>query len=359
MVNITEGKAIVSVTTGKISRKLPVFYNPDMKLNRDISVLLLKALDRKKLKIADPLAASGIRSIRILKELPASAISKIYINDVSPRAVINIKKNLKQNKISRKVKVTRQDANIFLLQNAHFDYIDIDPFGTPVPFMDAAVKSISKNGILAITATDTAALAGTAVAACKRKYWAMPLRNHLMHEIGLRILIRWAQLIGASQEKALIPVLSYVKLHYVRVFFKVSNSMIDVNKILTQHSYVQYDGNLSITSSPVKNKPYAGPLWTGQLADSKLVAKIEKFNTDDNNSKFLTTLKDESKINSLGFYDTHVFSKKSKRKIVPKIDNFIKKLNKSGYNASRTHFSGNGVRTDAPIANLGKLFIQL
>ena len=31
----------------KISKSLPVFYNPIMKLNRDISILLLNALNNK------------------------------------------------------------------------------------------------------------------------------------------------------------------------------------------------------------------------------------------------------------------------------------------------------------------------
>ncbi|MCU0373510.1 MAG: ATP-binding protein, partial [Ignavibacteria bacterium] len=41
-----------------------------------------------------------------------------------------------------------------------FDYIDIDPFGSPCPFLDAAIKRLSRGGILAVTATDTSALAG-------------------------------------------------------------------------------------------------------------------------------------------------------------------------------------------------------
>lgn len=53
---ITEGLANLYVPKQKkISRKLPVFYNPVMKLNRDISILLLNSLPDKKLQIALPL----------------------------------------------------------------------------------------------------------------------------------------------------------------------------------------------------------------------------------------------------------------------------------------------------------------
>ena len=38
----------------------------------------------------------------------------------------------------------------------YFDYIDIDPFGSPNPFLAAAIGRITRNGIVAVTATDTA-----------------------------------------------------------------------------------------------------------------------------------------------------------------------------------------------------------
>jgi tRNA G26 N,N-dimethylase Trm1 len=92
---IKEGSCVFYAPIGKISKKLPVFYNPDMKLNRDICVLLLKALPIE-LRIADILAGTGVRSIRLLKELPKERIKSIDINDNSPNAAKIIKK--KQNK---------------------------------------------------------------------------------------------------------------------------------------------------------------------------------------------------------------------------------------------------------------------
>ncbi|MCH8134382.1 MAG: tyrosine-type recombinase/integrase, partial [Proteobacteria bacterium] len=54
----------------------------------------------------------------------------------------------------------------------------------------------------------------------------------------------------------------------------------------------------------------AGPMWTSDLFDEKLANSIYKNNTDSNNLGFLKTLAEESKISTLGFYDTHVLSKK-------------------------------------------------
>ena len=54
-------------------------------------------------------------------------------------------------------------------------------------------------------------------------------------------------------------------------------------------------------------------------------------------------IKEESKINSFGFYDLATF----KLKQVPKISDVIAALQKKSALASRTHFSPTGIRTNA------------
>lgn len=144
---ITEGSARLKIPKAeKVSKEMEVFYNPVMKLNRDISVLLLNSISKNNLQIADPLAATGIRGIRFLKELNKNNIKKIYINDHDKDAVKLIKENLTLNKIqyknNKKINIKNEDANLFLLNSTGFDYIDIDPFGTPNPFLDSASKRI-------------------------------------------------------------------------------------------------------------------------------------------------------------------------------------------------------------------------
>ena len=168
---IEEETKIKADTVDIVSKQMDVFYNPVMKFNRDISVLLLNSVSDKEMNIADMLAGSGIRSIRFLLELNKNKIKNIFINDHSKDAIKNIKNNLKLNKIkNKKIIISNSDANLFLLNSMGFDYIDIDPFGTPNMFLDSAVKRISRNGIIAITATDTSALCGTYPKACLRKY---------------------------------------------------------------------------------------------------------------------------------------------------------------------------------------------
>src|SRR3990167_5531507 len=97
MKTITEGKAIIKIPeTEKISREMDVFYNPDMKNNRDMAILLLNSLDvyssaegKEKLLIADIMAGTGIRSLRFLLE--TKKVEEIHINDFSEKSIKLIK----------------------------------------------------------------------------------------------------------------------------------------------------------------------------------------------------------------------------------------------------------------------------
>lgn len=368
---LNEGKAMFYASVdqkGKISRELDIFYNPMMKFNRDVSILLLNALNIKDMQIADILAGSGVRSIRFLLELKKGIISDLVVNDHNADFGKIFKENLKLSKIKyhkNKIIVRNEDANIMLLNSSGFDYIDIDPFGSPNDFFEASIVRLSRRGILAVTATDTAPLSGTYPEACQRKYWAKPLRNHLMHEVGLRILIRKVQLIGANHDKALIPVYSYFKDHYFRIFFKCEKSKKIVDDVLKQHKYLLYCDkcmsinisalNCSICSSCNQKMAFAGPLWAGELFDEKLATQIFNDINDKSIEKsalnFLATIKSESTLATPGFYDVHLIAKKYKL-FIPNFEMLISAVREKGFHAARTHFSPRGIRSDIGILDL-------
>ena len=384
---IREGRAVIRIKkSDKVSKEMEVFYNPVMKNNRDISVILLNCAENKNMQIGLTLEASGIRGIRLLKDLDAGKIKSISFNDYDAKAVRSIKNNLMLSNIKKftiikntinknfannlkkikdndynwggrdkKIEIHNEDASLFLLNSSGFDYIDVDPFGSSNPFLDAAIKRISRNGILAVTNTDTAALTGTYPDACIRKYWAAPRRDYMMHETGLRILIRKIQLIGMQYEKALIPIFSYFKEHYFRAFFRCVKGKKEVDKIWLQHGMLNG----------------AGPLWLGELWDRDLANKMHgallknnikknnNYNNDNKNMaqinnflydggllKFLNAIKEESKLNIAGFYDIHDSAEKLKLKTIPKKEEIIKKIIEAGHKAASTHFSGTCIRTD-------------
>lgn len=373
---IQEGKAKFYASIdkkGKISKELDVFYNPVMKFNRDVSVLFLNSLNNKNLQVADIMAGSGVRSLRFLLELKKGIMQSIIVNDFAEGFIPLFEKNLELNKLktAHSIIITQDDANKILLNSTGFNYIDVDPFGSPNDFLNSSVVRLAREGILAVTATDTAPLAGTYEDACLRKYWAKPLRNSLMHEIGLRILIRKIQLIGTQHEKALIPVYSYFKDHYFRIFFVCEKSKKKCDELLKKHKYVLYcpkcmkfrvsDKNHTICDNINSDNiacntemDYAGPVWTGDLYDEKLAGKIVKENekskekTNKADSSFLNTIHAESKLHFFGFYDVHAIAQKHKITI-PSFEVLIDKIKKKKYLVSRTHFSDLSIKTNMPL----------
>jgi tRNA (guanine26-N2/guanine27-N2)-dimethyltransferase len=348
---ITEHSTIIKaeLPVGDVHAGMEVFYNPVMASNRNISILLLNSIENTQMNICDPLAGSGIRSLRFLKELNKDKIKQLYVNDMKEnfKEVFNV--GLKLNKLKPKnVSLFNQDANLFMQEHIGFDYIDIDPFGSPNPFLALAVARISRGGIIAVTATDTAALTGTYPKVTPRKYWAVSLKNYLMHEIGLRILIRKVQLQGIQFDKALVPILAYSKDHYFRVYFRNEKGKEKCDELIKQHQYFLYCNNCFNFKTSVYNKEkcscgkefvFAGPLWVGKLFDEKLLEKMVENNPFPEEQKFLELMLGEAKVNQVGFYDLHEIARKLKVD-PPKMELALKKLK-----AVRTHFSTTGIKS--------------
>ena len=71
----------------KISSDAPVFYNPHMELNRDISILALQTFQKQEdrnINICDLFGGSGIRGVRYKNEI--DGVGHVFINDISETA---------------------------------------------------------------------------------------------------------------------------------------------------------------------------------------------------------------------------------------------------------------------------------
>ena len=362
---ITEGscKIKVELPPKDVHAQMEVFYNPVMASNRNIAILLLNSVENEQMNIASPLAGSGIRELRFLKELKPGKIQNIFVNDIKENFPRVLAENLKLNSLKKdKLIIHNDDANLFLLNQVkhckegkfcgYFDYIDIDPFGSPNPFLASAVARITREGIIAVTATDTAALTGTYPKVTKRKYWAKAVRSYMMHEIGLRILIRKVQLQGVQFDKALIPMLAYHKDHYFRIYFRCVKGKEKCDEVLKEHRYLLFNPkSLEFTVSEFNQKKgfeYFGPLWAGKLMDRKLITRMTTENPFPEEQKFLDLLLEESKLDMVGFYDLHVVAKKYGLETT-KIGPVMRKVK-----GVRTHFSPTGIKTEKSIKEIVK-----
>lgn len=325
------------------------FYNPKMMLNRDIGVAMARALDLT--EYLDALSASGIRGLRVARE---AGVESVTLNDVSPQAYQLILKNVARNDLC--CTVARQNANV-LLHEQHFQAVDLDPFGSPSSYLSAASRSALS--YLFITATDTAPLCGAHLKSGIRKYMTVPLRTDYHREMGARVLLGLAARELARLDKSLAPLLTHVTDHYVRTYLRVIKGARAADRCLESLGYVEHCmscGNFVLLNDPYptgacshcrSKTTLAGPLWLGRiqepdeihnaLAGSALSRRAEKL---------LHTC--ASEVEAPMYYDHHSICERLN--ITPgKIDDVVQRLQLVGRQASRTHFNGLGIKTDATI----------
>lgn len=313
----------------KISSEAPVFYNPQMEFNRDISVLALQEFQReigKSVDVCDLFGGSGIRAIRYRKEL--ENIGEVSVNDISSQAIEFEKINSENNNI--KLNFHQKEANVLLREfRGKFDVVDVDPFGTPSYFIDSLGYSIKKNSMICVTATDTSALCGTYIEPCIRKYNAKPNKTEYCHETGIRILMGFIALTIGKYKKYIEPKLSHSSQHYMRLYLKVKKSSKNTDESLKDNiGYLGhcfrclYRTSIKGLAIAINNKcpecgeelTIAGPLWMGKIQDQKFIDNMTNEITSKNLKtskkilKLLTTCSEEA--NSLiTFYDVHKISK--------------------------------------------------
>ncbi len=214
--------------TERVPPKVPAFFNPAAKLNRDLSVLAYRVyaprLDEK--TFADGFGGVGARALRVAAEVPE--IEQVYCNDVNPTAIEAAKQSAELNSVSNRCSFSINEVCKFLMQGdregERFGIIDLDPFGTPAKHIDCVLRAVLDDGLISITATDTAVLHGVYPEVCRRRYYGMPLNNSYGNEVAIRLLASLIALTASRLELAIKPIFSHATMTYLRVLFSLSET---------------------------------------------------------------------------------------------------------------------------------------
>lgn len=301
-----------------------VFYNPVMEMNRDLSVLTIQTFQEKfaaenaaaitakreraekaraamiaknpdgpeppvldpprphpssvaGLRVLDALSATGLRAFRYSQEI--EGIGTVHANDLDPAAVEAIENNKKLNPDGAdKVIPSLGDATMFMYQHRgpsdaeRFDVVDLDPYGSPAMFLDAAVQCVTDGGLLCVTATDLAVLCGTYSEVCWSQYGAMSLRGSFSyHEFAIRAVLASIESAANRYKRHIVPVISFQADFYCRVFVRVHTSAAQVKKSPSKLAYVwqchgcesfslQRVGKVYTKGTSTKYSPGTGPV---------------------------------------------------------------------------------------------------
>lgn len=355
------------------SLQMPVFYNERMRFRRDVSVSMLEAVsipNTRHTEVLDGLAATGVGGLRYAIELQLNIT--VTINDHNPAAFELITKNIETNRAINTV-ATRRDVNS-LLSERFFDTIDLDPFGSPVPFLDAAFQSIKLNGNVFVTATDTGTLCGIYRDTCTRRYMASSAKTPYHHELGLRILAGFCARTAAKYDVAVKPLLCYSADHYYRLFLSTHKGSKASDMCLKKLGYVVHDDITGIRQTVNEVEPgqspstfpsglgqykVIGPLWTGSLYEKDILDKLiikDHFSTKQRFTKMLVLWKDENDMPPLFYTLSELGSRYGSA--VPKISTVVDDLRDNGYHASRTHIVPDGFKTDASLEDIKERFFS-
>lgn len=415
------------------------FYNKVQVINRDLSILAIKVFDKwrrrdmkprvmkqdyvakleeegkkfpghfpadlqpRGLIILEALSATGLRSIRYCKEIPG--LERVLCNDIDAAAVASIKHNATLNGIDPKVLVPNQgDASLvmYMARSKQFDVVDLDPYGTAAPFLDAGVQAVKEGGLLCVTCTDLAVLCGNHQEACHGKYGSVPLHSRFCHENALRILLACIDRHANTYGRYIVPLVSIQVDFYIRVFVRVFTSAEMVKQSSTKLSYVYQCCTcqsfhlqpvaISAGSDPRHFKPapprgpvvsttcaecggafkMGGPIWNAPIHDPEFVQEMvaeagagmashptalpkcdagsnDQATVERSRQRMVGILKSIAAElpNAPLYYSLAALSSVIKAR-QPSTNVFLSGLVNLGYNVSQSHVKPDFVKTDAP-----------
>ncbi|MGC8572408.1 MAG: hypothetical protein ACP5L0_00145 [Caldisphaera sp.] len=365
---LREGKALIYVPDtrkAKISEgiiepsHLSVFYNPVMVFNRDLSIIALNSFINmywpgKELVAIDPLSATGVRGIRYSLEL--NNLSKVIINDIDKNSYNIMVKNIELNRL-KNIEAYNREANALMRslkyeQGQPINIIDLDPFGSVLPFIDTSISIASKGTLLALTATDLAVLGGSKYMAAKRKYRVNLINTKHYREIAIRVLLAFIAYVSASYDKVIKPLMSYSVDHYARVYLLIDRGAKRSEEMLNKNiGYFKYENGLIMDCH---DSNCLGPIWVGEIGDIKfieeLLNKLSNFSYIESfmrSEKFIKTYLDEMKIQQYFHQRLDTICQNQKTNM-PSLTKFISSLEEIGYKSYKSTFSDVGFRSNAP-----------
>ncbi|KAL5041325.1 hypothetical protein BDW71DRAFT_192056 [Aspergillus fruticulosus] len=271
--------------------------------------------------ILDALSASGLRALRYASEIPF--VTRVVANDLSSSAIQSMKLNIEYNGLGKLIQPNTGDARIYMYSRikpatksqkrddaGKFNVIDLDPYGSAAPFIDAAVQGIKDEGLLCITCTDAGVWASNGYPEKSfALYGGVPMKGTHSHEGGLRLILNSVAIAAGKYGLAIEPLLSLSIDFYARLFVRIHRSPAQA-KFMSGNTMLVYNcdsGCGAWTTQPLtqtkqkldkKGNPFyhyglaqaptanqkcehcgmkthlSGPMWAGPLHNPHFIQKI-------------------------------------------------------------------------------------
>ncbi|MEM0141414.1 MAG: hypothetical protein QXN66_05210 [Thermoplasmatales archaeon] len=300
-------------------RKSVGFFNREMEISRDLTVAILSSVS-KGIAI-DPMAGTGIRGIRIFKE----AGWDVTVNDISKENVLLCKRNAEINNAD--IEILNEDY-FSAISSGTWDYIDIDPFGSPAGYVDAALMKLRNHGIIGATMTDTSNLEGNSLKKGERIYLSRGIRGTFSREVSTRIFISFLLRKGAALGFGGVPLAAIRDGHYIRAFVQFTKGSTHSFEALSKIGNIELDGEK------------IGPLYLGRIYERGVLEKIKALKFSERTTKHFENFKYEDLM--VLFFLNRLSGTEVRKSMI------IERLRASGFEAGPTNFSPVGVKSNVP-----------
>lgn len=359
---ITEGRTRLLVPPGSTERypppTEPAFFNPRAKFNRDVSVAAYAALAenlRGPPDMLDCMSGVGARGLRAANEAGVRAV----LNDLNPAARDFAARSARLNGLEPEISGREACAlcSARSAPGARAGIVDLDPFGTPAPFVDCALRAVRHGGMLSLTATDLRVLNGPFRDACRRRYGGTSLRVIYGNELGIRLVVGCVRHVAARLGLSVAPLAAESDLHYYRAYLAVYRKP-DTARNTGYIAHCFSCGHRAV-SDPCQECPacgrraeLAGPLWTGPLFDAEFVGRMIG-RAPQSCAALLEKAAGEAQLPPCYHTVDEVSSRTRRAPIRPA--RAVEALRAAGFGASATSFDPSGFRTDAPASEIDRL----
>uniref|UniRef100_A0A8D3BI02 tRNA (guanine(26)-N(2))-dimethyltransferase n=1 Tax=Scophthalmus maximus TaxID=52904 RepID=A0A8D3BI02_SCOMX len=339
------------------------------------------------LRVLEGLAASGLRSVRFALEVPG--LQSVTANDFSANAAGLIARNAQYNGVGHLLRASCRDASMLMYEmrakKERYDVIDLDPYGSPACFLDAAVQAVSEGGLLCVTCTDMAVMAGNSGETCYSKYGSVSIKAKYCHEMALRIILHSLDQRAGVYQRYIQPLLCVSVDFYIRIFVRVFTGQATVKNSASKQALVYncvgcgsfHLQRLGKRTTSGKNMKYSaatgppvgpdcdhcgqrhqlgGPLWAEPIHNLPFVQKVLSA-VSGNPSRFGTSKRIEGVLSMVTeeledvplYYAVDSLSSTIHCNTPPLLQ-FRSALLHAGHRVSLSHACKNGIKTDAPPA---------
>jgi tRNA (guanine26-N2/guanine27-N2)-dimethyltransferase len=187
------------------------FFRPDSRPARDLTVLLARQLAaRGPLRLLDPMAGCGIRSLRCGLEAGAA---EIWANDADPDRLPLLEANLAvlpQGVEARCTALTAQRLLAGCLERRRrFELVDLDAFGSPAALVPLVLDAVAFEGVLVLTSSDGRSPTGHDRPAAVRRLGAAARAHPAGWELALRLQLGVVAREAWAQGRGVTPLLSF------------------------------------------------------------------------------------------------------------------------------------------------------